>query len=43
MIQQRNAEQISSVAQPFGQNAIFWARGGIAGGVIMAACDVKSL
>jgi hypothetical protein len=42
MVQQRNAEQISRLAQPFGQDAIFWARRDIAGGVIVGTCDVKS-
>ncbi len=42
MIQQRNAEQIGRLAQPLGEDAIFWARRNIAGGVIMGTCDVTS-
>ena len=42
MVQQRNAEQISRLAQPFGQGAVFRAGRAIARGVIMRACDVTS-
>ena len=35
MVQQRNAEQISRLAQPFGQGAVFEARRDVIGGVIV--------
>jgi hypothetical protein len=43
MIQERDAEQISTLPESAGEDTIFLAGCGIAGGVIMDTCDVRSL
>jgi len=43
VVEERDPEQLAGVAQPLGQNPILGARRGIAGGVVVGACDVKSL
>jgi hypothetical protein len=42
MIQEGDAEQVGALPESAGEHAILWAGGGIAGGVIVRTCDVKS-
>jgi hypothetical protein len=43
MIQERDAQQFPGFAQPLGQDAIFLTWCTVSRGMIMGACDVKSL
>jgi hypothetical protein len=43
MIQQRNAQQIPNLSQSFGQESVFLTGRTVSRGMIMGACDVKSL
>jgi hypothetical protein len=42
MVEQGDAEQVGPLPESAGEDAILLAGGGIARGVIVAACDVKS-
>ena len=42
MIQERDAKQVGALPESAGEHTILLAGGGIAGGVIMDTCDVKS-
>jgi hypothetical protein len=43
MVEQGDAEQVGTLPESAGEHAILWAGCGIAGGVIVGTCDVKSL
>ena len=43
MIQERDAEEVCALPESAGEHAILLAGGGIAGGMVMRSCDVRSL
>ena len=43
MVEQADAEEVGPLPEPAGEHAVFLARCGVAGRVIVRTCDVKSL